>query len=324
MRIVLSTATWYAGDESLVGPFESSLRASAAGHEVVFVAPGGDLVREVRDAEVFFPLSGHFFTPDVLDAAVSLKWVHLASAGVDHALYPALLKRPIVLTNGAGVYSIPIAEHVLAMMLALSRRIPEMIRQQDRAKWSGLRGGELNGSTVLIVGVGGIGARVAALCKAMGMRVIGTRRRNDIVTPNVDTVLPAGELHGALGEADWVVLCAPLTSETRHIIGAAELAMMKPTTRLINIARGALIDECAMIEALRENRIAGAGLDVFVEEPLPSDSPLWNLPQVIVAPHSGGASPNSLARTLDLFQDNLRRYLAGEPLRNVVDKQAGY
>ena len=311
MRIVLSTVTWYTGDEGLVGAFESEVRANAAGHEVLCVPEGGDLLRVIGDAEVFFPLSGHSFTAEVIDAAVSLKWVHLASAGVDHALYPALLERPIILTNGAGVYAIPIAEHVLALMLALSRRIPDMVRQQDRGEWTALRGGELCGSKVLIVGVGGIGARVAALCKALPV-------------PNVDTVVPANELHGALREADWVVVCAPLTPETRHIIGRAELALMKPSSQIINIARGPLIDENALIKALQEGRIAGAGLDVFDEEPLPLDSPLWTMQQVIVSPHSGGSSPNSLARTLDLFHDNLRRYLAGLPLRNVVDKLAGY
>lgn len=324
MRIVLSLATWYTGDEALVGAFEAAVRANAAGHEVVSVPKGGQLLSEIRDAEVFFPLSGHSFTPEVLNAGVSLRWVHLSSAGVEHALYPELMQRPIVLTNGAGVYSIPIAEHVLAMMLALSRRVPEMVRAQDRGEWTGLRGGELHGATALIVGVGGIGARVAALCKAFGMHVVGTRRRAETPTPDVDTVLPTSELRSALPDADWVIVCAPLTPETRHIIGAAELALMKPTVRIINIARGGLIDENAMIEALEAGRIAGAGLDVFDEEPLPPDSPLWKLPQVIVSPHSGGSSPHSLARTLELFQDNLRRYLAGEPLRNVVNKRAGY
>lgn len=324
MRIVLSTVTWYDGDQERVETFERSVREIGAGHDVVIVPKGGDLLAAIGSAEVFFPLSGHSLTEEVLEAAPLLKWVQVASAGIDHARYPDLLNRPIILTNAAGVYAIPIAEHVLAMMLALSRRIPEIIRQQDSAEWKGVGGGELGGETALIVGLGGIGTRVAELCNAVGMRVIATRKRPDLPATGVEEVFATHRLHEALPQADWVIVCAPLTEETRGIIGAAEIALMKPGARVINIARGAIIDEAAMAKALQSGRLAGAGLDVFEEEPLPKTSPLWKLPNVIVSPHSAGSSPHSLHRTLDLFEDNLRRYLAGEPLRNVVDKQAGY
>ena len=302
MKIVLSTATWYTGDEQLVGAFEAEVRATAVGHDLVCVPPDGDLLGAIADAEVFFPLSGRSLTPDVIDAAANLKWLHLASAGVEHALYPPLLQRDVLVTNGAGVYAIPIAEHVLALMLALSRRVPEMIRQQDKPEWTGLSGGELHGATVLIVGVGGIGAKVAQLCKAFGMRVVGIRRHTGMPVACVDSLLAPTDLKAVLPEADWVVLCAPSTPQTQHMIGAAEISLLKPEARIINIARGALIDEAALIQALQEGRISGAGLDVFAEEPLPPDSPLWDMPQVIVSPHSGGASPNSLAPDAGPFQ----------------------
>jgi len=324
MRIVLSTVTWYDGDEERVGVFERSVRQIGAAHEVVIVPKGGDLMGAIGSAEVFFPLSGHSFTEEVLDAAPALKWIHLASAGVDHALYPALLQRPIILTNSAGIYAIPIAEHVLAMMLALSRKIPEMVRAQAEARWAGVSGSELAESTVLIVGLGGIGSRVAARCAAFGMRVIATRRRVKLPSTGVDAVYSADRLRDALPQADWVVVCAPLTTETRHMVGPAEFALMKPGAGLINIARGGLVDEEALVDALRSGHLAGAGLDVFAEEPLPPTSPLWSQPNVIVSPHSAGSSPRSIPRTLRLFEENLRRYLSGRPLLNVVDKRAGY
>lgn len=324
MRIVLSTVTWYDGDQERVDTFEGSVRQIGRDNEVVVVPKGGNLLGAISSAEVFFPLSGHSLTEEVLAAGPMLKWVHLASAGVDHALYPSLLARPITLTNSAGVYAIPIAEHVLSMMLALSRKLPEIVRQQARLEWSGIAGGELTGSTALIIGLGGIGTRVAELCRAFGMRVIATRRHMEHPVEGVDGLYPTDRLAEALPQADWVIVCAPLTEATRHLIGANEIAIMKARARIINIARGGLIDEAAMIDALSSGRLAGAGLDVFEKEPLPETSPLWTLPNVIISPHSAGSSPNSLHRTLDLFEDNLRRYVAGEPLRNVVDKRAGY
>jgi phosphoglycerate dehydrogenase-like enzyme len=248
----------------------------------------------------------------------------MASAGVERAMFPALRERPILLTNAAGVYGIPIAEHALAMMLALSRRMPELIRRQQRREWKSADGDELFESTALVAGLGGIGREIARRCRGLGMRVLATRVHPTNPDPDADRVYPADALHELLPEADWLILAAPATPATRHLIGATELAAMRSSARLINIARGSLMDQPTLVAALQSGALAGAGLDVFETEPLPPESPLWAMPNVIVSPHTSGASPRSLERTLHLFLANLRRYLAGEPLENVVDKSEGY
>lgn len=252
-----------------------------------------------------------------------LRWMHTASAGVDHILFPELRDSDILLTNASGVFDIPIAETVLAYMLAVVKRLPEFLTQQREHRWQKLPLRELRGLTVGIVGLGSIGAEVARLCRAFGMRVLGLRRRpapSDVA----DEVLPPEHLHDLLSRSDFVVIAAPLTEQTQGLIGRAELAAMKPTAWLINISRGAIVDEEALIEALREGRIGGACLDVFAEEPLPAESPLWEMPNVLITPHNSWSSPHIEEREIELFLENLRRYVAGEPLLNVVDKQAGY
>jgi phosphoglycerate dehydrogenase-like enzyme len=324
LNIVISAATWYEDDQSRVDGFAERVRRAAEGHAVTLVPPSGDLFSALADAEVFFPFSGLTVTPEVVAAGPKLKWIHSPSAGVEHALFPSLVQRPIILTNSAGVYAVPISEHVIAMMLALSRGIPAIVLRQSERDWRGWRGDELLDSSALIVGLGGIGRRVARLCRAFEMRVLATRRRPENPDPDADRVLPPNELASALPEADWVIVCAPATAGTRHIIGAPELALMKPSARIVNIARGSLIDEPALVQALRDGRLGGAALDVFEEEPLPQGSPLWDLPNVLVSPHTSGSSPRGLERVLELFEDNLARFLAGQPLRNVVDKSEGY
>jgi len=191
--------------------------------------------------------------------------------------------------------------------------------------WEGRRSsGELCGKTLGIVGLGGIGSEVAKRAKAFGMRVIATRRRPDRRSEFADEVRGADELGWLLGESDFVAVCSALTHETRHLIGAEELKRMKATAYLINIGRGGLVDEGALVAALRGGEIAGAGLDVFEREPLPSESPLWEMPNVMITPHDAGSSPRSHERLMEVFLENLRRYVAGEPLLNVVDKRAGY
>jgi phosphoglycerate dehydrogenase-like enzyme len=324
MNIVIGASASYSSEPGAARAFEEEARRIAEGHVLTVVPPGGDLISAAAGAEVFFPLASVMVTPEFVAAAPRLQWIQMASAGVERAMFPALAERPITLTNAAGVYGIPIAEHTLAMMLALSRRLPELILAQQRHEWESADAGELFDSTVVVVGLGGIGREVARRCRCLGMRVLATRMHPTNPDPDADRVAGADALPGLLPEADWLILCAPATSASRHMIGATELAAMKPSARLINIARGSLVDQPALAAALQSGALAGAGLDVFETEPLPADSPLWDMPNVIVSPHTSGASPRSLERTLRLFLENLRRYLAGEPLENVVDKSEGY
>ncbi len=274
-------------------------------------------------AEAEVVLAGRW-SDELWQSAPNLRWVQSGGAGVERFLTPDFVASPIILTNAAGVYAIPIADHVLALMLAFSRGLPRHFRNQADHKWEWDGGDELNGKCLGIVGMGGIGRELAKRAKAFGMRVIATRRRPDQPSPFADQVRGADAVPWLLAESDYVVLCAALTPETRHMIAEAELAAMKPTAHLINVGRGGLVDEPALIRALEAGRIAGAGLDVTAEEPLPADSPLWSMPNVIITPHSSGSSPRSHERLMDLFCKNLGRYLAGRELLNVVDKQAGY
>ena len=239
-------------------------------------------------------------------------------------LTPGFAAGPVTLTNAQGIYATPIAEHVIALMLCFSRGLNYLIRNQEAREWRHSRVVELSGSTLGIIGIGGIGNEVARRAKGLGMRVVATRRRPDRPSEFADEVRGSEALPWLLRESDYVALCAALTADTRHLIGAPELAMMKPGAYLINIGRGGLVDEAALVTVLREGRLAGAGLDVCSQEPLPGDSPLWDLPSVVITPHLAGSSPHSHGRLMDLFCENLRRYLGGEELLNVVDKAAGY
>lgn len=293
--------------------------------EIVPVGPDGEIRESLEGADVLFLRWG--LSPEatrrLLTRIPNLRWVHTISAGVDHLLFPELRESDAILTNASGVFNVPIAETVMAYILAAVKRLPEFWARQRERRWEKLPLRELRGLTVGIVGLGDIGAEVARLSRAFGMRVLGLRRRpapSDVA----DEVMPPGRLHDLLARSDFVVIAVPLTSETRGMIGRAELAAMKPDAWLINISRGAIVDEEALIEALREGRIGGACLDVFAQEPLPPESPLWDLPNVIITPHNSWSSPHIEEREIDLFLENLRRYVAGQPLLNVVDKQAGY
>jgi phosphoglycerate dehydrogenase-like enzyme len=281
-------------------------------------------IAKASEAEVI--QTGHW-SDELWKSAPNLKWVQSGGAGVEGFLTPEFVASPIILTNAQGIYAIPIADHVMAFVLHFSRQFNHLVRYQMERKWADWGEfplDELMGRTLGIVGLGGIGSEVATRAKAFGMRVIATRRRSETPAENVDEVRGAEELAWLLGESDFVALCTALTPETRHLIGAEQLRQMKSTAYIINIGRGGLIDEEALIAALRAGEIAGAGLDVFEEEPLSAESPLWDMPNVFITPHEAGSSPRSHERLMDLFCENLRRYVAGEPLLNVVDKTAGY
>ncbi len=260
----------------------------------------------------------------VLEVVPSLRWIHTPSAGVEHLLVRAVLERDLILTNSAGVHAIPIAEFVLAYILSRAKALPTYREAQAERHWAKeVELLELYGATMLILGLGGIGQVIAERAAAFGMRVWGSRRSAQPV-PHVERVVSGETWRELLPAADYVVVAAPLTSATRGMIDAAALAAMRPSTYLINIARGPLIDESALIAALQHGQIAGAALDTFEQEPLPPTSPLWTLPNLVLTPHSTAFSPRMHARQVALFLDNLQRMLNGQPLRNIVDKTAGY
>ena len=255
-----------------------------------------------------------------------LRWMQTGGAGNDWLLRaPEIANSDVVLTNGSGVAAIPIAEHVLTLMFTLSRNFHGFAKAQRDHEW--FRGGhlgEVDGSTMGIVGLGAIGEKTAEKAQGLNMRVLGLRRDPTRTSPHVDRMLGPDGLFELLESSDWVVLASALTPETRGLIGEPELKAMKNTACLINIARGQIVQEEILIQALREGWIAGAGLDVFAHEPLPPDSPLWDMPNVVITSHRSGSTPHYNDRLVEIFIENLRRYRAGEPMINVVDKQLTY
>ena len=318
------------------------IRSAAPGARLVTVSIEGLADGPLDDVEVLLRgfLSAEAFDR-LLARAPRLAWVHSASAGVERVLTPAGRQRGLVVTNARGVFSEPIAEYVLMMILAVSRRLPQLLELQRERTWQPLEGTELRDVTVGIVGLGSIGRAVAALAGAFGCRVVAIRRRTDTdeaaaPTSTAETGAESGRsrsiervsgpegLPALLAESDFNVLAAPLTAETEGLIDEAALALVKPGAWLINVARGRLVDERALVRALREGPLGGAILDTFRDEPLMPGSPFYDLPNVIVTPHTSWSSGRVLDRSVELFCDNLRRYAAGEPLLNVVDSSVGY
>jgi D-2-hydroxyacid dehydrogenase (NADP+) len=257
-----------------------------------------------------------YFTP-------SLKWMQLCSTGFSDNITPEILDRRVTLTNSPGIHTVPIAESVLAAILEHAKRFNQRRVDQKKRLWRQVYCTDLEDATVLLIGLGNLGKRIARLCKAFDMRVIGTKRRPGPVE-NVDRVFPASELREHLPEADYVVVVAPHTPETEGLLGEAEFGAMKENCYFINVGRGMVADEVAMIGALRGKRIAGAYLDCFSVEPLPGDSPLWGLDNVFLVPHDSHSSPKIGDRLVAQFCANLRRYIAGETLLNVCDPHRGY
>jgi phosphoglycerate dehydrogenase-like enzyme len=320
------------------------IRAAAPGATLVTVSVEGLADGPLDDVEVMLRgwLSSDAFDR-LLVRAPHLAWVHSATSGVERALTPAALERGLVVTNARGVFSRPIAEYVLMMILAVSRRLPQLLELQRERTWQPLEGAELRDVTVGIVGLGSIGRAVGALATAFGCRVVAVRRRpdgdggdgasagrrDDDASPSLgevmlDRVGGPETLPELLAESDFIVLAAPLTPETQDMINAETLAMVKPGAWLINVARGRLIDERALLRALRDGPLGGAVLDTFRDEPLPPLSSFYDLDNVILTPHTAWSSGRVLDRSVELFCDNLRRFAAGEPLLNVVDPDAGY
>lgn len=272
-------------------------------------------------------LSNPVVPGDILERAPKLRWLQLTSAGADRLMEaPIVRSSPVKVTTASGIHAAPISEYVIGAMIAFAKGFPGALRAQAEGRWNPYMPEELEGKTVGILGAGAIGSRVADLARALGMRVVAVRRSAGASQKGEGGMehLPPSELPYLLGESDYVVVAVPLTPDTRMMIGEAELRQMKPTAVLINIARGAVIDERALTRGLKEGWIAGAALDVFEQEPLPPESELWKLPNVLLTPHISGGTPRYMERAVGLFCDNLRRYLDGQPLRNVVDPGRGY
>ncbi|MDP2481529.1 MAG: D-2-hydroxyacid dehydrogenase [Candidatus Palauibacterales bacterium] len=286
------------------------------------------LLEEIRDAEVY---AGFGIPRRAFQEARDLRWVHSGASGVGASLFEEMVESDVVLTNSAGLHAEPLAEHALALMLHFSRGLDVAAAGKARREW---RHGELAGSdsplvelagrTLGVVGYGGIGSAVGRRGAALGMRVVAVRRTSTEAPPEVERAWDTRGLPELLGQAHYVVLTLPETDETRGLLGESLLGRLRPDAVLINLSRGGIVEETALARALASGRLRGAGLDVFEQEPLPSDSPLWDLENVVVTPHAGAVSPRYWERETALLLDNLRRYLDGRALVNVVDKQRGY
>jgi phosphoglycerate dehydrogenase-like enzyme len=262
----------------------------------------------------------------VWPAANKVRWVHSLSAGLDGVLFPELVASPVVVTNARGVFREPLAEFVILGILYFAKHVPRLLAQQRRSEWKQFYVEEIAGRTLGVVGYGEIGRAAAAKAHALGMRIAALRRRPGLSAhdPLRPKLYSRDQLRQMMADCDYIVAAAPLTPETRGMIGAAELDAMKPTGVIINVGRGPVIDEAPLITALAEKRIRGAALDVFEQEPLPPDHPLWRLDNVLISPHTADQTEDWLQRATQLFVENFRRFVAGEPLLNVVDKEAGY
>ena len=332
-------------DDDTFTPDElARVHAQADGYEVLLTKDRAAIEAKLDDVEI----AAGAFPRDLLGRASNLRWWQQWGAGADWLLNaPEVRAMEFTLTNTSGIHAIQISEHIFAFLLAFGRNLPQAMDAQREHIWvsnhwqashsSTIRPGqkfnyyishqavfELAGKTMVLVGVGAIGLRTARLAQAFDLRVIGVRRHADRALPHVDRVVGPDDLHSVLPEADFVVVTAPLTPETAGMFDAAAFAAMQPSAYFVNIGRGGTVVEPDLIAALQSGAIAGAGLDVFAEEPLPPESPLWDLPNVIITSHYSGLSPEYDARALEIFLDNLHRYRTGEPMTNVVDKRLVY
>jgi len=295
---------------------------------VVHLPDYDKLPEELPDTDIFV---GYSLRAKQLKDARKLKWIHSTAAGVAQLMYPELRDAGILVTNPSGVFSVPMAEHTMGLILAMARNFPDSVRQQDKAIWSQQELwdkpqhlAEVNGQVLLIVGYGSIGRALAKRAKAFDMRVRGVTRSGQGDGAHVERILPAAQLHEALAEADYVVVSAPETAETKHLIGAAELAKVKRGARLINVGRGSLLDEAALICALKTGALGGAAIDVAETEPLPADSPLWKAPNLFITPHTSALSDRLWVRQAAILVELLERWFDGEEMFNQVDVTRGY
>jgi phosphoglycerate dehydrogenase-like enzyme len=306
--------------EQVIPTAVAEVEAAAPGAVVRHFSNQDDFEAAIEEADIVATV---LLGPAALARARKLKWVQSWSAGPDHTLTPELIASPVAVTSAKGNGAIPLAEHAMMLMLMLDRNMLRSFRAQNERSWDRFFHGELNGKTCGILGTGYSGMDLALKAKAFHMRVIGLRRGTQ-APPNFDRMFGRAELRAFLGECDFLVVTAPLTPETQGMIGPEELAAMKPTAFYICISRGGIADDTALLDALRNKQIAGAGLDAHAVEPLPADSPFRDLDNVIITPHHGAVTMASRRRGLNMFIGNLHRFQRGEPLHNLVDKQARY
>jgi phosphoglycerate dehydrogenase-like enzyme len=315
----------------LSDPRADGVAALAAAGERVRLVIGDDLAAlapHLPEAEIVLTWEHRAYglLEPLIPRAPALRWVHSKSAGVDSLLTPALLASPATLTNSSGVYSQALAEFALGAILFFAKKMRRMLDAQAHRRWQQFTVAKVARQTVGIVGLGSVGLAVATAARALGMTVLATRRDPSAGTTGlpVDRVYGPDDLLSMLAASDYVVLAAPLTAATRGLIGPAALAAMKPSAYLINVGRGQTVQQAALVAALQGGQIAGAALDVYEAEPLPADSPLYALDNVLLSPHCADHTDDALQACVDLFLANLDRYLTGRPLLNVVDKRAGY
>jgi phosphoglycerate dehydrogenase-like enzyme len=285
--------------------------------------------KDLAEAEIIFTIS---LRPEQFALAPGLRWIHAPTAAVHQFLFPELVKSDVVLTNAREVHGPVVAEHVMALIFALAKKIPQTVRLQEKRTWGqdaiwnvGPRPREIAGATLGLIGLGSIGRTVARAASALGMRVIAVREHVERGRPEgVSQVFSPDQLDELLAQSDFVVIAAPLTPATQKLMNAARLAVMKPDAYLINVGRGAQVDEAALADTLNKRRIAGAALDVFEREPLPPESPLWDLDNLLITPHTAGLTEKLWQRHYDLFSENMRRYLSGEPLLFTINNKKGY
>jgi D-2-hydroxyacid dehydrogenase (NADP+) len=295
---------------------------------VVYLPDYDRLPQELPDTDIFV---GASLRPEQFQHARKLKWIHSTAVGVSQLMYPELRGSGVILTNPSGILSQPIAEHTMGLMIALARHFPDSVRYQDRARWSQIEVSsqpgpltELSGQLLLIVGYGSIGREIARRARAFDMRVWGVTRSGKGDATHIEKILPIAQLEDALPHADYIVLSAPDTQETQKLLGPAQIAKMKPGARLINVGRGSLLDEAALIRALETGALGGAALDVAAAEPLPAESPLWKAPNLFITPHTSGVSDRLWQKETKLLMDLLGRWFDGRDLFNVVDFTRGY
>jgi phosphoglycerate dehydrogenase-like enzyme len=297
--------------------------------EVVHLTSYDDLEDDLRDAEIVIAWS---LRPEQFKIAKKLRWIHSPAAAVHQLIFPELVNSDVILTNSSQVHGPVVAEHVIALLFAVAKKLPDAVRFQEKhiwgqeSMWRGRpRPRELAGATAGLVGLGSIGREVAKRASSLGMRIVAVREHPEKGSPeHIEQVFSSSQIDELLSQSDYVILAAPLTPATRSLMNAARFAKMKPDACLINVSRGALVDEAALAQALREKKIGGAALDVFAQEPLPPDSPLWDLENLIITPHTAALTEKLWERHYKLFSENLRRYIAQQPLLAVVDKQRGY
>lgn len=304
------------------------LRGELSGHEFVQLEDYKRVASEIGDADVFI---GWSLPAEHLRAARELKWIHSPAAAVHQLMYPELIASRVIVTNSTGVHGPVVAEHAIAVMLALAKRLPQAVRYQLASEWAQQkmwsehpRPREVDGATVAVIGMGGIGSEFTRRAKALGMTVLAVRENPDKGTSGADHVFAQSQLDDVLPKADYVVLCTPVTPATTGLINLARIQRMKPDAYLINVGRGPLVVESDLVQALAKSMIAGAGLDVFDQEPLPPASPLWKLENVLITPHTAAVTERLWERHYRFIVENMKRFVSGGPLLNEVDKQRGY